>query len=522
MRICTVQEMRELDRRAVETCGLSEVVLMENAGHAVCEVARKEFGTSDRRFVVICGAGNNGGDGLVAARLLHSSGADVRVELLADEGALSGAARTNLEAALGCGVIVQRIHASDELYLGRSSDVVVDAIFGTGLSRAPDGVHADVIERLNKAALPVLAVDIPSGVSGDTGATTGTAVKATCTVTFGLPKRGNLLPPGRELCGSLYVSHISFPPSLYGSVGDVVIGQLAPLPARSLESHKSMYGDILFVAGARSYLGAPFLAAMSFLRAGGGYARLAVPESLAPHLGGHACEVVMVPLRETDDGSVALSNLDGLLALGERVDMIVIGPGLSLNHETQELVRRLVSQAAVPVLVDGDGLSAIADDPACVRERLAPTLMTPHVGEMARLLDSTTVEVEQDRVAAVKKAALELGATVLLKGSSTLVADQNGPVSLNLSGNPGMATAGCGDVLSGTIAAMYGIGLDIRCAAEVGAFVHGMAGDMAAEAKGQDGLIARDVMEHLPAAVRLYRERFRELVHNHYGRLNVI
>jgi NAD(P)H-hydrate epimerase len=515
MRVCTVQEMRDCDRRAVESLGLSTEILMENAGHAVCEVARREFGATGRRFVVVCGGGNNGGDGLVAARQLHSLGAGVRVTLLVDESVFSGAARANLQAALRCGVPVQRIQTADDLHLGRSCDVVVDAIFGTGLSRRPEGLQAEVIERLNEA-------DVPSGVDGDTGTTPGSAVRATCTVAFGLPKRGNLLAPGRELCGKLYVSHISFPPSLYGSVGEVVTGELAPLPARPLESHKGMYGDILFVAGARSYLGAPYLAAMSCLKAGGGYARLATPASLALLLGVHACEAVLVPLQETGEGTVALSNLDALRAMAERVDMVVIGPGMSLHEETQELVRRLASDAAVPVLVDGDGLSAIAHNPESVSGRRAPTLLTPHVGEMARLLRITPAEVEQDRVAAVQEAARVYGATVLLKGSSTVVADARSPVALNLSGNPGMATAGCGDVLAGTIAAMCGSGLDLRAAAEVGAFIHGMAGDLAAEAKGQDGIVARDVMEHLPAALRLYRERFRELMDNHYGRLNVI
>ena len=522
MRVCTVQEMRDCDRRAVESLGLSTEILMENAGHAVCEVARKEFGVRDRRFIIACGGGNNGGDGLVAARLLHSLGAGVRVTLLVDESVFCGAARANLQAALRCGVPVQRIQTADDLHLGRSCDVVVDAIFGTGLSRRPEGLQAEVIERLNEAALPILAVDMPSGVDGDTGTTPGAAVRAMCTVAFGLPKRGNLLAPGRELCGKLYVSHISFPPSLYGSVGEVVTGEMVPLPARPLESHKGMYGDVLLVAGARSYLGAPYLATMSFLKAGGGYARLATPSSLASLLGVHTCEAVLVPLQETGEGTVALSNLDALRAMAGRVDMVVIGPGVSLHEETQELVRRLVSDAAVPVLVDGDGLSAIAHNPACVSGRHAPTLLTPHVGEMARLLRITPAEVEKDRVSAVREAVRLYGATVLLKGSSTLVADAHAPVSLNLSGNPGMATAGCGDVLAGTIAAMCGSGLDLRSAAEVGAFIHGMAGDLAAEAKGQDGIVARDVMEHLPAALRLYRERFRELTDNHYGRLNVI
>ncbi len=522
MRVCTVQQMRDCDRRAVESLGLSTEILMENAGHAVWAVIRKEFGTQSRRFVIVCGGGNNGGDGLVVARLLHSAGADAAVFLLAEESAYGGAALANLRAAVSCGVPTTVVRSPEDLYLGRRSDVVVDAMFGTGLSRQPDGLPASLIERINTAGLPVLSVDIPSGVNGDTGATPGVAVRATCTVTFGLPKLGNLLPPGRELCGRLYVSHISFPPGLYGAVGDVVTGELTPLPARRMDVHKGDRGDVLFLAGARQYMGAPYFAAMSFLRAGGGYARLATPASLAPLLAANAGEAVLMPLRETNDGAAALSNLDVLVEQASRSEMLVVGPGVSLHPETQQLVRELVARVAAPVLVDGDGLTAVAAAPQCVSGRKAPTVLTPHAGEMGRLLQVDAADVQHDRVGAVREAAKRYRAVVLLKGASTLVSSPDADMYLNLTGNPGMATAGCGDVLTGTIAAMVGAGLDVPMAASAGAFVHGLAGDMAAEDVGQDGMVARDVLEHLPGAVRAYRERFRELMDNHCGRLSVI
>jgi ADP-dependent NAD(P)H-hydrate dehydratase / NAD(P)H-hydrate epimerase len=522
MRVCTVQEMRDCDRRAVEDYGLPESILMENAGHAVLEIARREFGIEGPRYRVLCGGGNNGGDGLVAARLLHSLGAEVSVALLADESAMGQTSRANLTAAVRSGLAVQRLESADDLYLGRPGDVVVDALLGTGLARGPEGLYRTVIERVNASALRVLAVDIPSGVSGDTGTTPGVAIRASCTVTFGLPKRGNLLPPGRELCGTLYVSYISFPPSLRQCIGDMATVPLAPLPPRPHESHKAMYGDVLFVAGSRSYLGAPLLASMSLLRAGGGYARLATPESVASALGNAAREVVMIPMQETVEGALALSNLERLCELGGRADMVVIGPGLSLHDESLELVRRLLAEVSADVLVDGDGISAIAHDPTCVRNRAWTTIITPHVGEMARMLGCGATEIEGDRVDGLRRACERFNAIVVLKGSSTLVGDTTGRISVNLSGNPGMATAGCGDVLAGTIAAMHGAGLDHRPACEVGAFIHGMAGDLAAEATGQDGIIASDVMEQLPHAIRLYRSRFSDLVHNHYGRISVI
>lgn len=522
MRVCTVQEMRDLDRRAWEEYGLPEAILMENAGQAVYQVLRSEYGTDGRRYAVVCGRGNNGGDGFVVARLLHSNGADVRVYLLSNEDAITGAARANLDAAREAGIPLQRLQTVDDLYLGRQCDVVVDAIFGTGVTRVVRGLDAETIQRMNDSGLPIISVDIPSGVDGDTGAVHGIAVRAACTVAFGLPKLGNVLPPGRELCGRLFVSHISFPPAMHGGEGRIVLNRLARLPHRPLESHKGSYGDVLLVAGAASYLGAPVLCALSFLRTGGGYVRLATPRSIAPVLALSATEVVLVPLAETDEGTIALSNLQGLQERGRSADLAVIGPGLSLNHETQQLVRALVSTIETPVLIDGDGLTAVAGDAVIVRARKASTLLTPHAGEMARLLGWSVDEVASKRIEAVREAARRFNAAVLLKGSSTLVCRPDGTISVNVSGNPGMATAGCGDVLAGTIAGLAGLGLGLCEAAETGAFIHGLAGDLAAEEKGRDGVIARDVMEDLPRAVRTYRDSFRDLQRNFCGRIVVI
>ncbi|MFW6103263.1 MAG: NAD(P)H-hydrate epimerase, partial [Chloroflexota bacterium] len=342
MRVCTVQEMRELDRRAVEECSLPEAILMENAGQAVYNVVKSQYGTGGRRYMVICGRGNNGGDGLVLARLLHSNGADVRVFLLSDESSLSGVAKMNLDAAIKAGIPLQRLRTVEDLYLGRQCDVVVDALFGTGITREVGGLEAEVIRKVNESGLPVVSVDIPSGVDGDTGAVHGVGVRAACTVTFGSPKWGNLLPPGREMCGQLFLSRISFPPALLEGDGSAVLNRLTRLPRRPVESHKSDYGDVLFVAGAGTYLGAPALAVLSFLRAGGGYARLATPRSIAPLLAASASETVLVPMIETEESTIAASNLEELMQRGATADVVVVGPGLSLNSETQDLVSSLV------------------------------------------------------------------------------------------------------------------------------------------------------------------------------------
>jgi len=522
MRVCTVEEMRELDRRALDEYGLSEAILMENAGHSVYDVLTRRYGTDGVRYTVVCGRGNNGGDGLVVSRKLHSAGADVRVFVLSHEDELSGAARANLHAARKAGIPLQRLQTIDDLYLGRSSDVVVDAMFGTGITREVRGLDAQVIRHVNDSGLPVVSVDIPSGVDGDTGAIHGVAIRAACTVTFGLPKLGNLLAPGREMGGELYLSHISFPPAMHRSDGRAAVGRMTVLPSRPLESHKGSYGNLLLVAGSTEYLGAPVLCALSFLKMGGGYVRLAAPRSIAHLLAASATEAVLVPLAGTEDDSVALSNLDELLARAGTADIAVIGPGLSVNEETQELVRAFVSLAGLPLIVDGDGLTAVSHNADVVRTRTAPTLLTPHVGEMSRLLGWSIDEVAANRVQAVREAARQLKATVLLKGSSSLICGPEGHVSINLSGNPGMATAGCGDVLGGVIAGLAGLGLGLHEAAESGAFIHGLAGDLAAEQRGEDGIIARDVMECVPAAVRQYRSEFSQMGHNLYGRVVVI
>jgi len=522
MRVCTIDEMRDCDRRASTEYGLPQEILMENAGTAVYDVLMRRYGIDGRRFVVLCGGGNNGGDGLVVARKLNSVGAEVRVFLLAAEDALSGASAKNLATVVRAGIPLQRLTDVEELYLGRSCDVVVDAMLGTGLSREPVGLYAEAISMVNATDQSVLSVDIPSGVNGNTGICPGVAVRAESTVTFGLPKLGNLLPPGRELCGELYVSHISFPPPLYANVGDQEVNQPPPLPSRRLESHKGDYGNVLFVAGARTYVGAPVFAAMSFLKAGGGYARLAVPTSIASLMSLRAPEAVIVPLEETQDGCASLASLEALAALAETMDMLVVGPGLSLNPESQELVRKLVEQVNKPVLVDGDGLSAIAGHHDVVGGRTAATVLTPHPGEMARLVGVDSHAVIEDRLGVARRAARMYGATVVLKGSTTIIVSPDGRAWLNLSGNPGMATAGCGDVLSGTIPAIFGLGLDPCDAARCGAFIHGMAGDLAVEAGGMDGIVASDVMENLPQACSAYRNGFDDIRRNFYGRICVI
>jgi len=508
MKVSSVGQMREMDRLATETLGLSEEVLMENAGAASAQVLSGEFGIAGRRYVIFCGIGNNGGDGLVVARHILSGGGTPLVFLVGDPDRFRGAAKTNMEIVKRLPIEVKRVRKISEI---RSSvvhsDGIVDALFGTGLDREVKGIYRDVIELINISGKPVLALDIPSGVNGETGGVMGAAVRADHTVTFGLPKIGNMLYPGCDLCGELHVCRISFPPSLCDDEAVLVeVNGFISLPPRERTAHKGSVGDVLFVAGAAGYFGAPYFSAMSFLKAGGGYARLAAPWSMTPFLATRGSEIVFVPQAETTEGSLSLNNREALLALAGRVDMAVIGPGLSLADETQRLVRELAAGIEKPLLIDGDGITALMGNLEIIRARRTPTVLTPHTGEMSRITGKSVSEIERGRIPILRETAVDLGAWIVLKGARSLIGTPEGRVYINLSGNPGMATAGSGDVLTGTIAAMLGLGLSFEEAVRKGVFIHGLSGDLAAADKGEDGITAQDILNYLPYAMKQDRE----------------
>jgi len=508
MKISRVEEMRVLDRRAGEELGLSEEILMENAGQAAVGVLAKERGIRGKRYAIVCGLGNNGGDGFVVARKILSNGGCPRVYLLGDPGRLRGAAKVNRDILSALSVEVRHPETAAEVRRDiMHADGIVDAIFGTGLDREVRGLHREVVDLINTRRSWALSLDIPSGVNGETGEIMGAAVRADCTVTFGLPKPGNVLHPGCEQGGRLYVSHISFPPSFYsGDELRIRFNDPLPLPPRGRDVHKGAMGDVLFIAGAANYFGAPYFAAMSFLKTGGGYARLAAPASAIPAIASQGKELVFLPLRETPEGAVAADNFDTLCAVAEQVDMVVIGPGLSLVPATQNLVRRLVPVIAKPLLLDGDGLTAVAGHRELVKGRSFPTVLTPHDGEMARLTGHAVPEIKKRRLDVLQEACASWGAHIVLKGARSLIGSPEGGICVNMTGNPGMATAGSGDVLTGAVAAMFTMGLPWREGIRMGVFLHGRAGDLAAARLGEDGLTAGDLLQDLPQAVREMRE----------------
>ena len=524
MKVSSVAEMRGLDRAAVEQFGVKEALLMENAGHAAYFVLLKELGVKDRKFLIFCGIGNNGGDGFVIARKIHSNGGNVSLFILGDQGKFKGVAKMNLDIVARMPIEIRQVESVESIKTDvYHCDAIVDAIFGTGLVRKVGGLHHEVIQLINDSRKRVFSVDIPSGIQGDTGQIMDKAVRADFCITFGLPKRGNMLYPGHERCGKLYVSHISFPPSLYDTDSiKVEINEPVRLPPRSKNAHKGDLGEVLFVAGASSYFGAPYFAALSFLKAGGGYSRLAAPRSMTPFLANKGSEIVFVPQNETESGSLSLKNKRALLHLSERVDMVVLGPGLSLDSEAQQLARELTRDLTKPLLIDGDGITALCDDLETLAKRSAETILTPHPGEMSRITKRGVHEIEANRIDILQQTAERLNAIIVLKGAHSLIGYPDGKVFINMSGNPGMATAGSGDVLTGAIAAMFGLGLSLPDAVRMGVFMHGFSGDLAAEDKGEDGMTAQDILDYLPLAIKTYRQGLKGTFRERYQGVHVI
>ncbi|MDD2390080.1 MAG: NAD(P)H-hydrate dehydratase [Desulfobacterales bacterium] len=524
MKISTVKQMRNLDRNAIEIFGIKDELLMENAGLASCTVMLTEFGIRNKTFIVFCGIGNNGGDGFVVARKIHSNGGIVKVYILGDPARFKATAGLNMDIVSRLPVAVKQVDSIESVRMDvLHSDAIVDAIFGTGLARDVGGIYADAIDLINASGKTVFSLDIPSGVNGDTGQIMGNAVKADYTITFGLPKIGNILYPGYDLCGKLYVTHISFPPAMYMGDGfNIQINNRLPLPKRDKNGHKGTFGQTLFIAGAASYFGAPYFAAESFLKAGGGYSRLACPKSITPFIAGKGSEIVFIPQHETPSGSISLKNKPDLLELADKMDMIVIGPGLSLNPETGQLIRELAEEIHKPMLIDGDGISAICDHAEIIRRRKSPTILTPHMGEMSRITHISTAEINTGKIDILKRAATDLNASIVLKGAHSLIGLPDGQIFINMSGNPGMATAGSGDVLTGTIAAMSGLGLTIEEAVRKGVFIHGLAGDMAAGDRGEDGITAQDILNYLPEALKADRNGLSKMLQERYTGVRVV
>ncbi len=500
----TAAEMRALDRWTIDH-GTPGHVLMERAGAGAALVLRRRLRPRGR-VVIVCGRGNNGGDGFVVARHLRRAGLPVEVWLVARPEAVEGDAGRMLAAwQKGRGQVHPLTTATDVAALARRLEgaaAVVDALFGTGLNAPVTGLAAEVIATVNAAGVPVLAIDIASGLSADTGVALGAAVKASVTATFGQAKIGQLLHPGVELSGTLEVLDIGIPADALAAVAprttlleEMEVGRL--LPPRSREAHKGTFGHVLLVAGSRGKLGAALLAAEGALRSGAGLTTLAVPATLQPLCEGRVREVMSAALADTGDGSAALADGAALVELLRGRAAVVCGPGLGLHAETRTLVAEVVRRCSVPLVLDADGLNAVAATDV-LRARPGPTVLTPHPGEMARLLGSSTTDVQRDRPGAAHALAGGQGVIVVLKGARTIVAAPDGRAAISPTGNPGMASGGTGDVLAGVLGGLLAQGLEPFAAATLAVFAHGAAGDAVASRRGETGLVAGDLLGELP------------------------
>jgi len=522
-KVCSVEEMRIIDEEAVKY-GVSHLMLMEEAGTAVYDVIVSQIGVKGRKFTVIAGTGNNGGDALVAARRLHAAGGLVEVFIIGDPGKYREPAKTMYEAVVKMGIKTQVVKSREELsYLEKSingSEVIVVGLIGIGLKGDVTGLYREVIDLINRHQGIIVSVDIPSGIDASNGKVRGVAVRSHYTITFGSPKYGNILYPGHYYCGKLYVSKLSYPPSLFENL-KTELNLPLPLPERTKWGHKGTFGKLLAVSGARYYYGAPYYTVYSFLKAGGGYARLATPASIVHVLASKCSEVVYHPMDETTEGTLSLSSYSKITKIIEEhgVDIVIIGPGLSLSNETQELIRMLVESVDKPIIVDGDGITALSKNPDLLKKRRSATVLTPHLLEFSRLTGVNTSDVQEDPVGCLRKASTEFNSYMVLKGAHSLIGYPDGYVYINMTGNPGMAKAGMGDVLNGAIAAMYGIGLrDPGSATRMGVLVHGLAGDLVAIDVGEDGVTPELVIEYLPKAMRILREKPEYIVENYMPR----
>ena len=503
--------MAAMDRQATEQYAIPSLVLMENAGRAVATLADQAAGgLRGRAVAVFCGKGNNGGDGLVAARHLLRAGAHPRVFVIGSFQDLKGDARKNLDMATRAGVKVTSLSDTSalEAVAGevRHSAFVIDALFGTGFKPPAGGFHEEVISFINSLDLTTLAVDIPSGLSADHGRLAGVAVTADHTVTFGLPKVGQFLYPAAAQYGRLTLADIGFPAALEEKISAshrLVTSRCASalLSPRPPDSHKGKCGHLLILAGSRGMVGAAILAARGGLRAGAGLVTVALPESQAPPSLDGLPEAMILPLPETSRGTPAEGALEVLLEQIPGKQAMVIGPGLSRHKSTARLVRELITRVRVPLVVDADGLNAIAECPSILLESASEIVATPHPGELGRLLGLGAAQIQEQRIEMARNFSKKYGLLVVLKGAGTVVASPSGQVSINTTGNAGMATGGMGDVLTGAIGALIAQGHGPLEAAVLGAYLHGLAGDIAAAETGPRGYLAAEVADLLPSAL---------------------
>ncbi|HXU32958.1 MAG TPA: NAD(P)H-hydrate dehydratase [Thermoanaerobaculia bacterium] len=518
MKVLTAETMRALDQRAIREIGIPGLVLMENAAVGVVEAIFESYPEASSA-AIFCGPGNNGGDGLAIARRLDARGCQVLIFLVLGGRELTGDAATQLAICRQLGLAIEDLANDVDLAAAldrsKASDLAMDALFGTGLDRPLQGFPARVVEAIGRLALPVVAVDVPSGLSGSRADLFGPHVTADLTVTFAAPKIPHVLSPAAEACGALAIAELGFPSWLIDEAeGDLFLmtpEDLASLlPRRAADAHKGSAGHALLVAGSPGKSGAAILAARAAVRGGAGLVTVAVSEPILPTVDLGSLESMTLALPAGPEGELGPGAADAALGASKGKNALALGPGLGQSAVAQAEIRRIALETEIPFVLDADGLNAFEGSAADLAARRAPAILTPHPGELGRLLGISSTDVQADRLGAARRAAVETGAVVVLKGHRTLIASEAG-VWINPTGNPGMATGGAGDVLTGLLAALLAQGLEPLDAARLGVYLHGLAGDLALDPTGaQDPelakLTASDLIDHLAAAARRLAE----------------
>jgi NAD(P)H-hydrate epimerase len=500
--------MQEMDRLTIQEIGVAGVVLMENAARGACRVFLSHFAPPpDSRVLILCGRGNNGGDGYVMARVLSEAGLKVTVLVLSEFSKIAGDALANLQILRRMGLDVQEVRSEEQWKrkrrLLKDGDFILDGLLGTGLRSPVRGFYATVIEDLNRANKPVTAIDIPSGLNADTGQIMGVAVRAHLTITFGFPKIGQMVFPGAGLVGRLVRIDIGIP----GSVAERIPCRHRLIEARDFRDlfssekpdiHKGSRGHLLVLAGSTGKTGAATLTSLGALRAGAGLVTLGIPESLNPILENKVTEAMTQPLPETQEATLSLEAEKEIFKLMEGKTAVAIGPGLSTHDETVALVRRIVARCPLPMVIDADGLNALSADLSVLAKAGAKAILTPHPGEMARLARISNSEVQADRIGTAEAFARKHGCWLVLKGARTVIAEPDGQVYINPTGNPALSSGGSGDVLTGLIAGFLARGWRPAAAAAAGVYLHGLAADRLAEDMGQSGILAGELLDVIP------------------------
>ncbi|MGI6668383.1 MAG: NAD(P)H-hydrate dehydratase [Acetivibrionales bacterium] len=523
MKVVTPAQMNAIDSCAINEYGIPSLLLMENAAAAVANEASSMMGGAFGKTVtIIAGRGNNGGDAFAAARLLYSKGAHVRVYLVGTKDGISGDALVNMGILERIGIHVEELSEAggpdEESGFGklsadiRSSCMIIDGIFGTGLSRNIDGIAGTAVEMMNISGKPILSVDIPSGINGADGNIMGVCVKADATVTFCMPKLGLVLHPGCEYTGRLKIADIGIPPGAIAKQRILTeltdrVTVLRLIPARKPESNKGDYGRVFIVTGSTGMTGSGCLASLAALRTGAGLVYAGVPESLAGIYGSALAEPVLLPLRDAGTGILSEECAEQVITHMEKMDVVAVGPGLTASESIRRIVEKIVANSKVPLVLDADALNAISGNTEILEKLKTDAVITPHPGEMARLTGLDTAGVQRDRLGVAAKFAAKYGVTVVLKGNRTVIAQPDGRIHVNPTGNAGMATAGSGDVLTGVIAGLIAQGVPAADAAVAGVYLHGLAGDKAAGETGMHGMLAGDILGCLPPVIKELAEQ---------------